>query len=342
MVRPDPTSHSSPTDWAPSLLWATCALFALLGAVPADAVPTGDPPSPYGCWLEKELSTLYEQVSPAVVSVVSWRVRTRGAGTSNSSMCYRRLVASGVVVADHGCVVTTARVAQPGDSIVVHFPSGKWSHARYKGTDPATHVAVLNLVSDGPFPYLAMPGSEPGELPEWVAAVAYGPWVGSRPGQPSLALSQKSAIQQSRTHYGDSIGIVWRIRAPFSPGNSGGALVSLSGQWVGLITGAVAEQPSRRTTASGLPTSQAASPDIGVIVPSEVVARAIRTSDRDVMVVGHLPFVANLASKLLAGDASAVDVHFPAAGVLCLEHDRQDGWRVAWMVTPALINPSPG
>ena len=72
------------------------------------------------------------------------------------------------------------------------------------------------------------------------------------------------------------------------------------------------------------------------------VARAIRRSDRDLMVVGHLPQVENLASKLLAGDESAVGIRFPAASVLCLEHDAEHGWRVAWMVTPELVSGPTG
>ena len=71
--------------------------------------------------------------------------------------------------------------------------------------------------------------------------------------------------------------------------------------------------------------------------PVDPVARAVRKAEDDLMIVGHLPHVANLASKLLAGDASAVGVHFPAAGILCLEHNAQEGWRVVWMVTPHLI-----
>jgi phosphohistidine phosphatase len=75
--------------------------------------------------------------------------------------------------------------------------------------------------------------------------------------------------------------------------------------------------------------------------PVDPVARAVRKADGDLMVVGHLPYLENLASKLLAGDASAVGVHFPAAGVLCLEYEADAGWRVRWMVTPDLANRSP-
>ncbi|MFO8012417.1 MAG: phosphohistidine phosphatase SixA [Phycisphaerae bacterium] len=76
--------------------------------------------------------------------------------------------------------------------------------------------------------------------------------------------------------------------------------------------------------------------------PVDPVVRAVRKADGDVMVVGHLPYVENLASKLLTGDASAMGVRFPAAGVLCLDYEADEGWRVAWMVTPQLVSRRAG
>jgi len=251
----------------------------------AAAEPTGTPPSPYHCWLEKELAQLYEEVSPAIVSVVSYRVRATASpaasgqgerGLAGSSFTLRRLVASGIVVDSHGCVVVPARVALPGDSLVVHFPGGQRVSARYKGMDPATNIAVLNLTSAGPFPFLEPPGVDEPLLPEWVAAVAYGPWRGPSPGWPTLILSQKSSIERWETKYGQSSGEMWQLHAPIMPGNQGGALVSLSGTWVGLITGVVTgaqSPPNPRATADA---GRRSAGNEGVIVPAAVVARAIR------------------------------------------------------------------
>jgi S1-C subfamily serine protease len=111
-----------------------------------------------------------------------------------------------------------------------------------------------------------------------VAAVAYGPWKGPDPGRPSLTLAEKGAIESIETQYADSAGVLWRIRAPFYPGNGGGALVSLSGEWIGLISGAVAGEirpaadPFGRDPCAG----QSVPREAGVIVPAEFVARAVR------------------------------------------------------------------
>ncbi|MCK4303192.1 MAG: PDZ domain-containing protein [Candidatus Eisenbacteria sp.] len=279
------TSPSSPGHAAGLIrIPLACALLAVAiiwrAGPPARALPSGDPPAPYHCWLGQGLSQLYEEVSPAVVSVVSYRVCSPSGGSATGcGFSYRRLVASGVVISPDGCVVTTARVAQAGDSISVHFPSGRRVSAQYKGVDPYTHTAVLNLRSDKPSPYLRLATSraaaDSGSLPEWVAAVAYGPRKGSDPGRPSLTLAEKGAIQTIKTHYGDSSGVLWRIRAPFYPGNGGGALVSLSGKWIGLITGAVSGEPSTGGTILSR-SSRRLPREAGVIVPAEAVMRAIR------------------------------------------------------------------
>jgi phosphohistidine phosphatase len=55
------------------------------------------------------------------------------------------------------------------------------------------------------------------------------------------------------------------------------------------------------------------------------------------MIVGHLPFMGKLASLLVAGSESADVVAFQMGGVVCLERDDKDVWRVRWMVTPDMF-----
>lgn len=225
--------------------------------------------------LDVRLSGLYADVSPAVVSVVSYRPAMHGPESGpghRPRITYRRLIASGIVVEEHGCVVTTGRVAQPGDSLVVHFPDGHCVPAEYLGLNPYIHVAVLQLAGEDRFPWLARAAALAEDLPEWVAAVAYGPWKGACPGTPSLALSQRRALESVHIRCADSLGVVWRLRAPFLPGNGGGALVTLDGKWIGLITGAVVEQ------AASMAASIAAARgpwESGVIVPAGLVMRAV-------------------------------------------------------------------
>lgn len=56
-----------------------------------------------------------------------------------------------------------------------------------------------------------------------------------------------------------------------------------------------------------------------------------------IMIVGHLPFLAKLASLLVTGSQSAEPVAFKQGGVVCLGRTDENRWQVEWMVTPELL-----
>ncbi len=57
----------------------------------------------------------------------------------------------------------------------------------------------------------------------------------------------------------------------------------------------------------------------------------------DLMMVGHLPHLAKLASLLLRGDTSTPVVSFQNSGILCLERGEEGTWSVRWMVVPSIV-----
>lgn len=58
----------------------------------------------------------------------------------------------------------------------------------------------------------------------------------------------------------------------------------------------------------------------------------------DVMLVGHMPFVARLAAYLLGGDEEQGPVlAFEPGSVACLERTAPAGWQLVWMLAPALL-----
>ena len=71
--------------------------------------------------------------------------------------------------------------------------------------------------------------------------------------------------------------------------------------------------------------------------PVKPVARTIASWPMDTMLVGHLPFMARLAGRLVTGDEHAEVVAFVPGTVLCLEPAAGDRWTVAWMVRPELV-----
>ncbi len=57
----------------------------------------------------------------------------------------------------------------------------------------------------------------------------------------------------------------------------------------------------------------------------------------DVMLVGHLPHMGRLASRLAAGNTDAAVAAFEPGTVLCLEHVEGEDWTILWMAGPRFI-----
>ncbi len=71
---------------------------------------------------------------------------------------------------------------------------------------------------------------------------------------------------------------------------------------------------------------------------TDALAGAIAGWSEDAMVVGHLPFMDRLASRLVAGSEEANVAAFQPGTVACLERaDDGGGWALAWMVRPELL-----
>jgi phosphohistidine phosphatase len=69
--------------------------------------------------------------------------------------------------------------------------------------------------------------------------------------------------------------------------------------------------------------------------PPERTLDLIDAAESDLMLVGHLPHLARLASLLLSGESDRISFVLPAAAVVCLEAE-SGRWRLHWLITPAL------
>ena len=72
------------------------------------------------------------------------------------------------------------------------------------------------------------------------------------------------------------------------------------------------------------------------------LADALNTEAKDVILVGHLPHLNRLASRLVCGDERAEAFQFQQGGVLCLARREETAegasrWVVEWMVVPGLV-----
>ena len=58
----------------------------------------------------------------------------------------------------------------------------------------------------------------------------------------------------------------------------------------------------------------------------------------DTIVVGHLPFMSKMVSRLVTGDEDETVVHFKPGAVACLERgENGGGWTVQWFIRPELL-----
>jgi phosphohistidine phosphatase len=66
-------------------------------------------------------------------------------------------------------------------------------------------------------------------------------------------------------------------------------------------------------------------------------AERLKDLKNDVILVGHLPHMARLASLLLTGNPDKNIVSFRMAGIVCLKRDENSLWSLQWMLTPDVV-----
>jgi phosphohistidine phosphatase len=75
--------------------------------------------------------------------------------------------------------------------------------------------------------------------------------------------------------------------------------------------------------------------------PKDQVAptkQALEEAGGEVMIVGHLPFLSNLAALMITGSEANEIVRFQFGCVVCIERDEHGKWKVAWMIAPSLVH----
>lgn len=146
----------------------------------------------------------------------------------------RRLPASGIVWSDDGVIITAHHVVQYGDSIGVGLPDGETAPATLVGRDPTTDLAVLRVHVSG-FAPPTWAGPEDLRVGHLVLALG-------RPGktvQATLGIVSALSEESWRTPAGGELARYLQTDVVMYPGFSGGPLVDVAGQVLGLNTSAL-------------------------------------------------------------------------------------------------------
>lgn len=165
-----------------------------------------------------------------------------------------RAFGSGVVVdGGEGLILTNYHVIQDATKLFVRLPGGKYGYADIHAADPRCDLAVLRLLNKDALPLQAITLGDADKLQRghFILTLA-NPFAGGfRDGQPSASWGILSATRRRATrpfkeeervkplHY---YGTLLQTDARLHVGCSGGALLNLSGELVGLTTSIAAIQ----------------------------------------------------------------------------------------------------
>ena len=238
----------SPGD--PRLLWSAIALLAALLVINVAMMMRPGPPKLTQAIIDsavlKTLETAdlpspaakaYEAIFPSVVQVLGFVKSKDGKEDIQNG------VGTGVVIVDKGIILTNLHVVQGAQSIKVIFSDGLESTASVTGTKPESDLAVLQAhkIPDDMIVATMRSTSDlrPGDK---VLAVGFPFGIG-----PSASAGVISGLKRSfRSPEGkNELNNLIQFDAAANPGNSGGPLVTMDGQVVGIVTAILNPTPHR-------------------------------------------------------------------------------------------------
>lgn len=212
--------------------------------------------------LPSQATRAYGAILPSVVRVtgLSEGEDKADADTDPEQRAMERSLGTGVVIIDNGTILTNLHVVAGSRKILVRFADGFQTQADLVGTQPEDDLAVLKARSIPDDLQAATMRSTGDLLPgDHVIAVGHPFGIG-----PSVSYGVVSGLRREfRSPEGKkTLTNLIQFDAAANPGNSGGPLVTMDGQVVGIVTAIL--NPTEHRTFVG----------IGFAVPIENAAAA--------------------------------------------------------------------
>ncbi len=174
------------------------------------------------------IADLVEDVEPAVASIsvesinrgLFFDFTDQGAG-------------SGIIARPDGYIVTNFHVIQDVVGIKVHLPNRETYDAEIVGWDVVSDLAVLKIEPDEALPVVDWGNSDDVRVGDWVVAVGN---ALALKGGPTVTLGIISALGRTVRTEREPLYDMIQTDAAINDGNSGGPLVNLDGEVVGIST----------------------------------------------------------------------------------------------------------
>jgi S1-C subfamily serine protease len=201
------------------------------------------------------------QAGSAVVTVVNtMQITTRGRFGSQGQSQTAEALGSGVIIDSEGYIVTNQHVVANQQSLQVIFADGTKVAATLVGEDAYTDIAVLKV--DAKVPAVAQLGdSDRLELGQPVVAIgtALGDFANT------VTVGIVSGLHRQLDDASTTIQDLVQTDAAINHGNSGGPLLDLSGNVIGINTAVVRNDGTMGSVAEGL----------GFAIPSNTVKTVV-------------------------------------------------------------------
>lgn len=141
---------------------------------------------------------------------------------------------SGVIITEDGYIATNNHVIENATEIEVLLNDNRTYKAEIVGTDPTTDLALLKIEASE-LPFIKIGNSDQVQVGEWVLAVG-NPFEFRSTVTAGIISAKGRNINILRNRNNLQIESFLQTDAAVNPGNSGGALVNLKGELVGINT----------------------------------------------------------------------------------------------------------
>jgi len=138
---------------------------------------------------------------------------------------------SGVIISPDGYIITNHHVIENSSEVIITTNDNREYEAEIIGSDEVTDVAVLKINSNEKFEYILFGDSENSEIGQWVLAVGNPYNLNS-----TVTAGIISSKSRDLNEYDQVNQSFIQTDAAVNVGNSGGALVNINGELIGINT----------------------------------------------------------------------------------------------------------